>query len=141
MANSNTDINLIKKANSKTSYSAHQKREIFKCMNDPLYFMETYMWIQHPDPAKGRMRFTAFEFQKRLINAYWQNISVIAMLPRQAGKCCINSTIITIRQPSTGDIYDLPIGTYYEWAACMRDGTTPPDINQYKRENNGRQIL
>ena len=56
------------------------------------------------------------------------------MLPRQSGKCGINSTIITIKQHSTGDIYDIPIGTYYEWAVCMRDGTAAPNISQYKRE-------
>lgn len=84
MSTQQIDFNLVKKANTKTLYTVHQKKEIFKCMNDPLYFLENYMWIQHP--VRGKIRFVAYNFQKRLIDAYWKNNSVIALLPRQAGK-------------------------------------------------------
>jgi len=78
------DFNLVKAAHAKTSYTPHQKREIFRCMNDPLYFMENYLRIQHP--VRGQIPFEAYDYQKQLVNAYWKNISVIALLPRQSGK-------------------------------------------------------
>jgi len=84
MAQNTVDFNLIKQANIKTSYSPHQMREIRQCMTDPLYFMENYMNIQHP--TKGAIKFEAYEYQKRLIDCYWKNTSVVAMLPRQTGK-------------------------------------------------------
>lgn len=78
------DFTLVKPANTKTTYTPHQVREIQKCMSDPLYFMEKYMWIQHP--VKGKIPFIAYEYQKRLVEAYWKNTSVVALLPRQTGK-------------------------------------------------------
>jgi hypothetical protein len=86
MTNLNIDINLIKKPNSRTTYSPHQKQEIFKCMNDPMYFIEHYMYIQHPIPSIGRILLSPFDYQRKLIDCYWKNNSVIAMLPRQMGK-------------------------------------------------------
>ena len=86
MAKAQPDFNIIKTANTKTSYTAHQIAEIKACMASPLYFMENYMWIQHPDPTKGRMRFEPYEFQKKLIECYWKNVSSISLLPRQSGK-------------------------------------------------------
>jgi hypothetical protein len=84
MSKASVDFTLVKPANAKTSYTPHQVREIQKCMNDPLYFMEKYMWIQHP--VKGKIPFIAYEYQKRLVEAYWKNTSVVALLPRQTGK-------------------------------------------------------
>ena len=84
MAQQQVDFNLVKQAHAKTTYTPHQKREIFKCMNDPLYFMQNYLRIQHP--TKGAMKFEAYDYQKKLIDCYWKNTSVVAMLPRQTGK-------------------------------------------------------
>jgi len=84
MAKNDIDFTLVKPAHSKTSYTPEQKIQIYKCMSNPLYFMEKYMWIQHP--VKGRIPFEAYEYQKRLVEAYWKNTSVIALLPRQSGK-------------------------------------------------------
>lgn len=78
------DVNLVKPANAKTTYTAKQIQDIKRCMVDPLYFMERYMWIQHP--VKGKIPFVAYEYQKRLIDAYLNNTSIIALLPRQTGK-------------------------------------------------------
>jgi hypothetical protein len=84
MAKTDIDFNLVKAANKKVAYTPAQIKEIARCRKDPLYFMERFMWIQHP--TKGRMRFEAYDYQKRLVEAYWKNTSVIALLPRQSGK-------------------------------------------------------
>lgn len=128
MAKAPPDFNLIKTAHKKTSYTPHQVAEIKACMADPLYFMENYMWIQHPDPTKGRMKFTAFPFQKRLIEAYWKNTNSICLLPRQCGKCVLSQTLITIKQKLTGDIHDIPIGVFYE---LVRNNTDSSNISQF----------
>lgn len=84
MAQQAPDFTLVKAANAKTSYTPHQMREIRRCMSDPLYFMEKYMWIQHP--VKGKIPFDAYEYQKKLVNTYLNFTSVVALLPRQTGK-------------------------------------------------------
>lgn len=84
MGSQDIDFTLVKPAHSKSLYTPHQLREIAKCAADPLYFMEKYMWIQHP--TKGKIPFDAYEFQKRLVECYWKNVNTIALLPRQAGK-------------------------------------------------------
>jgi hypothetical protein len=67
-----------------TNYTPEQARELNKCMQDPVYFIENYMWVQHP--VKGRILFNAYEFQKELLRTYASNRNVISMIPRQAGK-------------------------------------------------------
>lgn len=84
MASSDLDFTLVKAAHSKSRYTPNQLREFAKCANDPLYFMEKYMWIQHP--TRGKIPFEAYDYQKRLIDCYWKNVSSIALLPRQSGK-------------------------------------------------------
>ena len=44
------------------------------------------MWIRHPNPKKGRMRFEAYDYQKKMIDTFWNNKDSIALLPRQSGK-------------------------------------------------------
>jgi hypothetical protein len=75
-----------------------------------------------------------YPFQKKLIATFWENRNSICMIPRQSGKCVSADIHITVKNKKTGDVYRLPIGIYFEWQACMRDGRPPTDINQYKRQ-------
>ena len=84
MAKNDIDFKLVKAAGTKVAYTPAQLREIAMCARNPLYFMEKFMWIQHP--VKGRMPFEAYSYQKELVNSYWKNNSIIALLPRQSGK-------------------------------------------------------
>jgi hypothetical protein len=132
MAKNNTDFEKLKPAGKKVSFNKEQLAEIYACHSNPIHFMENFMCIQHP--VKGKMPFEAYQFQRELINTYWQNRNTIAMIPRQSGKCCLNSTIITVKQNSTGKQYDIPIGEYHQWASDMRDhGTSGIDINRYQK--------
>ena len=128
-----TDFEKLKAPNQPTTYTSEQLQEFVSCAKDPIYFMESYLYIQHP--TRGKIPFTAYEFQRDLIRTYWNNRNTIAMIPRQSGKCVINTTEVILREQTSGDIYDLPIGTYYEWTACMRNGTEPPDISRYRRKH------
>lgn len=131
MAKNTAAFEKLKAPNQPTTYTQEQVEEIVKCAKDPIWFMERFVYIQHP--LHGKLQFTAYPFQRDLINTYWQNRNTIAMIPRQAGKCCINATLVTIKNNSTGKIFDIPIGTYYEYMYCLQHGSTLPDITQYER--------
>ena len=75
---------LIKKPHQSQSWSKEQVDEFTTCINDPIYFIETYAYIQHP--VKGKVPFALFDYQKKLIRTYNDYRYAIAMLPRQTGK-------------------------------------------------------
>ena len=78
---------LVKKANQLESFTEHQIIEFVKCadpITGPKYFMNNYFYIQHP--TRGRIVYTAFEFQDRLIDTYHNYRFSISLMPRQTGK-------------------------------------------------------
>ena len=78
------DTKLTKTPYIKETYTQEQILELAKCMDDPLYFIEEYCWIQHP--TKGRMKFKLFGYQKELIRSYHDYRYSIALISRQMGK-------------------------------------------------------
>jgi hypothetical protein len=78
------DTNLIKTPYKKEKYTTEQIQELAKCTMDPQYFIENYIWIQHP--VKGRMKFNLFDFQRGLLDAYHNHRYSIALISRQMGK-------------------------------------------------------
>ena len=59
-------------------------RELALCAEDPVYFVDTYCWVQHP--TKGKVPFKLFGYQRELIRCYHENRYSINMLGRQMGK-------------------------------------------------------
>ncbi|RYD64333.1 MAG: hypothetical protein EOP83_09995 [Verrucomicrobiaceae bacterium] len=82
MASSELDI--VKKPNTKTAFSDTNLIELMTCMDDPMYFMRTFMKIQHP--IKGAIPFEPYPFQERLIRGFHENRFCIALTARQCGK-------------------------------------------------------
>lgn len=78
------DIEIIKKGYQKERYTAHQVDELARCMVDPIYFIETYMMIQHA--KRGRVVFEPYEYQRELIQMFHENRFSIALTARQMGK-------------------------------------------------------
>lgn len=60
-----------------------QIEEILKCAKDPIYFITTYLEIQHPD--KGRLPFKLYSFQEDVIKALLKNRFNIVLKSRQLG--------------------------------------------------------
>lgn len=60
-----------------------QKQEIVRCGKDPIYFINTYVWIQHM--AKGRVKFTTFGYQDQVIRELQADKNVIVNKSRQLG--------------------------------------------------------
>ena len=75
---------LVKQAYKKENYTENQITEIVKSATDPVYFIQEYMWVQHP--TRGRVRFHLYDYQVELINCYHTNRYSINMLGRQMGK-------------------------------------------------------
>jgi hypothetical protein len=78
---------LIKKPNLQESYTAEQINEILKCadpITGPEYFLSNYFYIQHP--TRGRLKYSPFEYQKRLVDTYHIHRYSISLMPRQTGK-------------------------------------------------------
>lgn len=77
---------LIKKAHTLTHFTEHELEEFKKCadpVTGPEYFMNNYYWIEGRD---GKMLYTSFAFQDRLLDSYHNYRYSIGLLPRQTGK-------------------------------------------------------
>lgn len=81
-----------KSANAKSEYSEDQLLELLRCVDDPLYFMRSFMKVQHP--LKGAIPFEPYPFQERLIDTFHNNRLSIALTARQMGKALALDTPI-----------------------------------------------
>ena len=77
------------KANTKQEYTEDQIREIAKCMDDPVYFIQNYIKIVNID--EGLVPFHMYKFQEKMVHTFHNNRFSICKLPRQSGK---STTII-----------------------------------------------
>lgn len=84
----------IKKAHEPTQRTPDQVLEFAKCMDDPVYFIETYVKIVHP--TRGAVNFELYDYQRDLITAYWKNKDNIVLSARQTGKCCLGTSLISV---------------------------------------------
>lgn len=134
MARGTADTSLIKQGYAKVAYNEKTIKDFKNCcdpVKGPLYFMVNHMRIQHP--TRGGIDFVPFEYQLDLVENYNNNRFSINMLGRQMGKCLTKKVNITIRNKK-GEIYDIPIGVFYEYEKAKRDGTGKPDIAMFKRK-------
>jgi len=78
---------LIKKPNTIETYTQAQLQAVINCA-DPIsghkFFLENYFYIQHP--TRGRMKYSPFEYQVRLVDTYHNYRYSINLMPRQSGK-------------------------------------------------------
>ena len=74
----------IKNPHQNMEYTTEQLREYQKCMEDPIYFAETYVRIMSVD--FGTIPFTLYGFQRGMVNDFKDKRFNICKLPRQCGK-------------------------------------------------------
>lgn len=88
---------LIKSPHKQEKYTEEQLVEFAACadpVTGPQYFLNNFFYIQHP--TKGKMLYSPFDYQARLIDAYHNYRFSISMLPRQTGKALdITTPILT----------------------------------------------
>lgn len=81
----------IRKAGLEVPYSMEQAREIQICRKDPIYFIEKYIKIVHPD--EGLINFKLRDYQKKIVINTVENRFNIYKIPRQAGKTTTTAAI------------------------------------------------
>ena len=79
----------LKRANVPVEWTEKQVTEYTKCMDNPLYFIESYIKIVSLD--EGLVPFKLYDFQKDMVGTFHKNLFTICKLPRQSGK---STTII-----------------------------------------------
>ncbi|RYD67745.1 MAG: hypothetical protein EOP83_02170, partial [Verrucomicrobiaceae bacterium] len=79
-----TDLDILKKPHSKSSYTEDSLTDLVRCSEDPLFFMRNFVKIQHP--LKGAVPFKLFPFQVDLVRGFHENRFAIALTARQMGK-------------------------------------------------------
>lgn len=90
----NTELEIVKKPNQLDVITPDQEIEFVKCMNDVLYFTETYVKISHP--TQGRVPFVPFPYQRTMLQEFQKNRFNIALTARQMGKCIFGKSKISI---------------------------------------------
>lgn len=87
MASKNIDNKLVKTAHVQQKFTEQEIIDLGNCadpINGPHYFLENFFYIQHP--VKGKLLYSPFDYQKRLIDSYHQHRFNVNLLPRQTGK-------------------------------------------------------
>lgn len=102
----------LKRDGVKLNYTKEQIEEIIKCREDVLYFANNYIKIISLD--KGLVLFDTYDFQDEMLEAMDNNRFSIFLLARQMGKCLSYSTCINIRNKTTGETREIPIGDFYQ---------------------------
>ena len=74
----------IKSAGIEEEYTHEQVRELRRCANDPVYFIKTYVTIQHP--KLGAVPFLLYDYQEEMVRAYHSRRWVTVLSARQTGK-------------------------------------------------------
>lgn len=82
----------IKPANTETEYTPEQLIELKRCASDPVYFIKTYVKIQHP--TKGAVAFELYDFQEKLIRSFHNNDFNIVLASRQVGKSITSASYL-----------------------------------------------
>ena len=70
--------------NVQQEWTEEQVKEYARCMQDPLYFIQTYVRIVSLD--EGLIPFKMYPFQKEMVGTFHKNRFTICKLPRQSGK-------------------------------------------------------
>ena len=81
------DYKLVKNANVQQKWTQEHIDDLIACQDQttgPHYFLNNFFYIQHP--VRGKLKYEAFDYQKRLVDSYHQHRFNINLLPRQTGK-------------------------------------------------------
>ena len=73
-----------KSPNRKSEYSQEALLELIQASEDPIYFIENFIKIQHP--RDGMVNMTLFDYQRDIIDGYHNHQNCIVLTSRQLGK-------------------------------------------------------
>ncbi len=81
---SGSEYEIIKKPYQKDGFTKNQLSEVMRCTFDPIYFIESYIKVQHP--ILGSQPLKLYDFQTDMVNGFHENRFVIGLTARQMGK-------------------------------------------------------
>ena len=82
----------LKPAGFEMQFTSEQVKELMKCKEDPIYFIENYCYIVSLD--RGLILFSLYECQKEKVDVIMNNRKVILMEGRQQGKTITSAACI-----------------------------------------------
>jgi hypothetical protein len=152
----NIDGNLVKRAHSTQKFTEKDLEDLAKCsdpITGPHYFLDNFFYIQHP--VKGKLKYEAFDYQRRLIDSYHNHRFNINLLPRQTGKTTTaagyllwyamfvpDSTILIAAHKYTG-AQEIMSRIRYAYELCpdiIRAGATSYNKQSIEFENGSRIV-
>ena len=87
-------INNLRDSSESVPVEPWQLKELKKCVNDPLYFINNYVYINTKDD--GMQLFNTWDFQDELITKFDDFRFNIIKFPRQCGKCIYKDETISV---------------------------------------------
>ena len=90
--NSYNGNSLLKPVGFEMQYTSDQVKEIMKCKEDPIYFIENYCYIVSLD--RGLILFKLYDCQREKVEIIMNNRKVILMEGRQQGKTITSAACI-----------------------------------------------
>ena len=100
----------LPKGNSKYQITPYMLEEMRKCIDDPIYFAETYFKIVHVDD--GLIPFKLYEYQKEAIKLASENRKFVMNASRQCGKCISLNTSVKLRNKKSGEVMEITIADF-----------------------------
>lgn len=111
--------NSLKKSGVEEQFTDEHVQELTRCFQDVAYFVRNYIYIVSLD--EGRVLFNLYDYEKEMIDVFHNNRFCVVRAGRQLGKCLKKSINIRVRNKKTGDIYEQPIGDFYNERRAERD--------------------
>jgi hypothetical protein len=108
------DFNIIKRPGTKDEWTQTRLDEFARGVNDPLYFMETFMKIQHP--TRGALPFKPWPYQVRMVHAMHEHRFSIVLSGRQLGKTTVAAGYLVWRAMFVPDSTILIVANKYSQA-------------------------
>lgn len=125
----------LPKGNSKYQITPYMLEEMRKCIEDPIYFAETYFKIVHVDD--GLIPFKLYEYQKEAIKLASENRKFVMNASRQCGKCVSIDTIVRLRDNLSNEIIEASIREFMSLRLGYSDCSADVDeqlISSYIKE-------
>lgn len=109
---------LVKRPHQQEEFTNHQMMELYKCANDPIYFMKTYMKVMHP--KRGAIPLMLYDYQEEAVRSFMEQKDTILLMGRQQGKTTV-------------------IAAFLLWYACFNGGAK--EAAESESDDNGKYIL
>lgn len=113
------ELEVVKRPHSKTDYTEQALLELVQCVEDPLYFVRTFVKIQHP--IRGAVPFDPYPFQVDLIKAFHEHRFTVALTARQLGKTTCAATYLLWKAMFNPDVTILITANKYVQALEIMD--------------------